>query len=62
MWQVGCPNPYEIEQSWEYTFLKLFTHMNTKSASKKNFIEAILIYQLSSQADSAHSRQTGCAT
>ena len=30
MWLVGCPNPSKIEQSWECTFLKLSTHMNTK--------------------------------
>ena len=53
MWLMGCPNPYEMERSWECTFLKLLTHMNTKWASKKIFIEAILIYQLSSTAKPA---------
>ena len=34
MWLEGYPNPYKMEQSWERTFLRLFTHTNPKSASK----------------------------
>ena len=30
MWLMGCPNPYKMQQSWEYTFLKVFTHTMTK--------------------------------
>ena len=30
MWLEGNPSPYEMEQSWDCTFLELFAHMNTK--------------------------------
>ena len=30
MWLEGYLNPYKMEQNWESTFLKLFTHMKTK--------------------------------
>ena len=30
MWLVGFPNPNKMEQSWEYTFLKLYKHKMTK--------------------------------
>ena len=53
MWLEGCPNPYKMEQSWECTFLKLFTHMNTKSASKKDFIIGLQNYQLARTANPA---------
>ena len=29
-WLEGNPSPYEMEQSWDCTFLELFAHMNTK--------------------------------
>ena len=38
MWLKGCHNPYKMEQSWKCTFLKLFTHMKTKSGWEKDFI------------------------
>ena len=53
MWLEGCPNPYKMEQSWEYTFLKLFTHINTKSASKKDFIIGLKNYQQACKANPA---------
>ena len=46
MWLEGCPNPNKMEQSWECTFLKLFKHMKTKWASKKDFIIGLQNYQL----------------
>ena len=30
MWLMGCHNPYKLQQNWEYTFLKVFDHTNTK--------------------------------
>ena len=30
MWLMGCPNPYMMQESWECTFLKVFTHIETK--------------------------------
>ena len=30
MWLEGYPNPHKMEQSWECTFLEVFTHMNRK--------------------------------
>ena len=30
MWLMGCSNPSKFEQSLESTFLKVFTHMNSK--------------------------------
>ena len=53
MWLEDCPNPYKMEQSWESTFLELFTHMNTKSASKKDFIFGLQNYQLACTANPA---------
>ena len=53
MWLVGCPNPYKMEQSWECTFLRLFTHTNPKSASKIIFIIGLKNYYLSSTANTA---------
>ena len=44
MWLEGCPNPHKMEQSWECTFLELFAHMNTKLASKKEFINGLQNY------------------
>ena len=32
MWLIDSPNPYEFEQSWEWTFLKELTLVNTKLA------------------------------
>ena len=26
----GLPKPLELQQSWEYTFLRVFTYKNTK--------------------------------
>ena len=37
MWLMGCPNPYKLQESWECTFLKVFTHTMTKWASIKLF-------------------------
>ena len=30
MWLIGSSNPYELQQSWVFTFLKVFTHTKTK--------------------------------
>ena len=38
MWLMGCPNPCEMQQSWEWTFLKHYSQVNTKWALKRNFI------------------------
>ena len=43
-----------MEQSWECTFLKVFTHMNTKWASKKDFIIGLQNYKLACMADPAN--------
>ena len=53
MWLVGYSNPSKMEQSWEYTFLRLFTHINTKSASKKDFIIGPQNYLLACMANQA---------
>ena len=29
---MGFPNPYKLQESWERTFLKVFTHKNSKLA------------------------------
>ena len=54
MWLEGCPNPYKMEKGWECTFLKLFTHMNTKWASKKDFIIGLQNYKLACMDNPAH--------
>ena len=54
MWLEGCPNPYKMEQSWECTFLKPFTHMKTKLGWKKFFIIGLQRYKIASMADLAH--------
>ena len=54
MWLEGCPNPSKMEQSWECTFLRLFTHTNTKLASKTNSIIGLQRYQQASTANTAH--------
>ena len=61
MWLVGCSNPSKIEQSWECTFLKLSTHVNTKWASKIIFTIGLQNYQLSSTANPALMGQIGHA-
>ena len=53
MWLVGCLNPYKMEQSWECTFLKLFTHMKTK-LDEKNFIIGLQNYKLACMANPVH--------
>ena len=30
MWLMGCPNPNNMEQTWECIFLNTFTHIKTK--------------------------------
>ena len=35
---MGCPNPYELQESWECTFLKVFTFENTNE-HKKDFTD-----------------------
>ena len=30
MWLMGCPNPYELQQNWTLTFIKVFTNTKTK--------------------------------
>ena len=30
MWLMVCPYTYELQQSWEFTFLKVFTRTKTK--------------------------------
>ena len=32
---MGCPNPYELQQSWEYTILKVFPHTKLDEHQKK---------------------------
>ena len=54
MWLEGCPNPYKMEQSWECTFLKLFTHTSTNLASKKIFIIGLQRYQQVCTANAAN--------
>ena len=44
MWLVGCPNPYKMEQSREYIFLRLSTHIIPKLASKIIFIIGLQNY------------------
>ena len=61
MWLLGCPNPYKMEQSWECTFLRLFTHTNPKSASKIIFIIGLKNYYLSSTANTALVGRIGSA-
>ena len=51
---MGCPNPSKMEQSWKCTFLKLFTHTNTKLASKTNSIIGL------QQAGTANTAHQGC--
>ena len=62
MWLEGCPNPNQMEQSWECTFLRLFNHANTKSASKTNSIIGLKRYQQASTANRAHYGRIGSAT
>ena len=61
MWLLGCPNPYKMEQSWECTFLRLFTHTNPKSASKIIFIIGLKNYYLSGTANVALMGRFGIA-
>ena len=53
---VDCPNPNKMEQSWVYTFLKLFTHMKTKLGWKKKFHHWTLELQASMHDRSCPSR------
>ena len=41
MWLEGYSNPRKMEQSWEYTFLRLFTNTNTKLPKSIRNIEII---------------------
>ena len=50
---MSCPNPYELQKSWECTFLKVYTHTKTKRKSKTFFTQWIKNYHLSSTAISA---------
>ena len=40
MWLMGCPNPCEMQESWELTFLKHYYQVIMKWALKRNFIVA----------------------
>ena len=42
MWLVDHPNPCELEQSWEWIFLKEWTLVNTKWGLKHFFINGLL--------------------
>ena len=42
MWLIDFPNPYELEQSWEWTFLKQFSIGNTKWGLKLFFTDGLL--------------------
>ena len=44
MWLIDSPNPCVMEQSWEWTFLKQLTLVNTKMALKKIFTFGLLRY------------------
>ena len=50
---MGCPNPYELQQSWECTILKVLSFTKIIWSSKKIFTYWIQNYQLSSMANSA---------
>ena len=54
MWLMGCPNPCKLKQSWEFTFLKVFTYTKTKGALKFFFTDLFKSYQLSNMANTAH--------
>ena len=41
MWLMGCPNPYELQQSWEFTFMKVFTHTQYQTSIEKNFHQPV---------------------
>ena len=56
---IGCPNPYKLQQSWGFTFLKVFTHTKTKWASRKIFTNLLQKYQLSSAANTAQMGRIG---
>ena len=61
MWLEGCLNPNKMENSWEYTFLRPFTHTNTKLASKKIFIIGPQRYQQACTANTANKDKTELA-
>ena len=42
MWLMGLLNPCELLHSWEYIFLKHYSHMNTKWALRKKSINGLL--------------------
>ena len=42
MWLIDFLNPYELEQSWEWTFLKQFSIGNTKWGLKFFFTDGLL--------------------
>ena len=42
MWLIDFLNPYELEQSWEWTFLKQFSIGNTKWGLKFFFTNGLL--------------------
>ena len=50
---MGCPNPYELQQSWECTILKVLSFTKIIWSSKKIFTYRIQNYQLSSMANSS---------
>ena len=52
----GLPLTLQMQQCWgcNFHFLKVFTHMNIKGASKKFFIVWFQNYQLHCLANSAH--------
>ena len=62
MWLMGCLNPCKFEKSFECSFLKVFTHMNTKSALKTIFIIGLQSWLLGSMANPALNGQIGRAT
>ena len=39
MWQMGYPNPYKLQESWECTFLIVSTYKNTKWGPKRFFTD-----------------------
>ena len=39
IWLMSCPNPYKLQHTWDFIFLKVFTHTKTKWASKKFFTD-----------------------
>ena len=63
MWLEGCLNPYEMEQSWECTFLRhlVTTSFKSKLSIKKDFIIELQRYQLACTSNTALMSQIGHA-